>query len=75
MAAQPTTEARCQLTITLTERQKKILEALSIVWRKSMQEIVMTCLRPVLDQHEDALERLEEVRAEMNDDESVAGSS
>lgn len=68
MAAAASTNGKEKIVVEVTPRQKKILEALSIVWRKPMSEIVRTCLRPVLDQHEEALDRVEDVRADPPED-------
>lgn len=59
---------RVPVTFHVTPRQKRILEALSIVWRRSMQDILMTCVQPVLDQHEEYAEKLEEIRAEAGEE-------
>lgn len=64
MAAQASTNGKEKLTIEITLREKKILEALSISWRMSMADIARTCLQPVLDQHEEVLDRVESVRSD-----------
>lgn len=64
MAAQASTDGKEKVLVEVSPRQKRILEACSISWRMSMSEIVRACLAPVLDQHEDVLHQVEEVRTD-----------
>lgn len=64
MAQPSSTNRKERIIIEVAPRTKRVLDGLSILWRKSIAEIVRTCLRPIVDQYEGRVDELDELRAE-----------
>lgn len=74
MAQPSSTNGKERIIIEVEPRTKRVLDGLSILWRKSIAEIVRSCLRPVVDQYEDRVDELNELRSEPDEEEETVAA-